>query len=220
MIGTFDRDFGKAESVQTSLNASRRYFWATKRFLDVAISLTLIVPFGVFCLLLLVLNPWYNRGPLFYTQIRMGKDCRAFRAIKFRSMVPVSNSAKSVRRHNEGIEHSRITRLGGILRKLRIDELPQILNVLRGDMSLIGPRPDTFSHAKVFCRTVPGYAARHLVRPGISGLAQVKQGYAVGIDATRMKTAYDLAYIQSADLLVDLRLVGATIVAVFSGRGV
>lgn len=100
------------------------------------------------------------------------------------------------------------------MRKTRIDELPQILNVLKGEMSLIGPRPDFYEHACVFVTTIPRYAERHVVRPGISGLAQVDLGYAVGSTATRKKVEKDLHYIQHAGFLMEARLFLATIVTV------
>ena len=112
-----------------------------------------------------------------------------------------------------------VTRLGAVLRKTRLDELPQILNVLRGDMSLIGPRPDCFHHARKFVRVVPGYRERHNVRPGISGLAQVTFGYAQGVDATVAKVNADLHYIRNASFAMDMKVFFRTIVTVLMFRG-
>ena len=207
------------EPVEFSLASDRRLYWVLKRGFDLGVSVLLLGPLVIFAAVLLILNPVFNKGPLFYVQTRMGRDCRPFATLKFRSMRVATPADGPARGHDDPIEHHRITALGGLLRKTRIDELPQILSVLKGDMSLIGPRPDTYSHAMVFCRTVPGYAARHVVRPGISGLAQVTQGYAVGVEATRVKTALDLRYVRSAGYWMDLSIVVKTIICVILRRG-
>lgn len=191
-------------------------FWAFKRSFDIIVSLLLLPLLMIFAVIVLVVNPFANRGPLIFVQIRMGRDCRAFRAYKFRTM----NSAKTVRRApNDPIETAEITKFGKFLRRTRIDELPQILNVLQGKMSLIGPRPDFFTHARAFVRTIPEYRDRHRIRPGISGLAQVELGYAEGFDATRSKAQADLYYIKNVSFMLDLRLVGKTIVTVLTKDG-
>ncbi|WP_232830858.1 sugar transferase [Tropicimonas sp. IMCC34011] len=191
-------------------------FWASKRLFDVGVSLLLLVPMIVLGVALLIVNPFLNPGPLFYRQVRMGQDCRAFWAIKFRSMRPAERISRSV---EDPVEIDRIMPLGHVLRRSRLDELPQVLNVLAGQMSLIGPRPDYFSHAKVFARSVPGYRERHRVRPGISGYAQVELGYAEGVDATRAKAAADLYYIRNASFALDTRLLFKTIRVVLGRKG-
>lgn len=168
-------------------------FLVVKRLFDVVLSLLLLPLLLLMITVLVCVNPWLNPGPLFYVQIRMGRERRAFAMIKFRSM----RRARARRGADDHLELDRISPFGGLLRKSRIDELPQILNVLRGDMSLIGPRPDVFAHARVFCRQVPGYRERHALRPGISGLAQVEHGYAEGVDATCEKASLDLLYIEN-----------------------
>ena len=112
-----------------------------------------------------------------------------------------------------------ITRLGQILRKTRLDELPQAINVLMGDMSLIGPRPDYFEHAKVYVGTVPGYRERHIVRPGISGYAQIEVGYAAGLETLQRKVSADLYYIRNASILFDLQIAWRTIMVVLLRKG-
>ena len=104
-------------------------------------------------------------------------------------------------------------------RSTRLDEVPQFFNVLRGEMSLIGPRPDYLPHARVYLETIPGYRARHRVLPGISGLAQTEVGYAQGIDATRRKVDADLIYIGNASISLDLWLTWRTIRTVLLGKG-
>ena len=193
-----------------------RSFRAAKRGVDIVVSLALL-PALVLCgMTLLLLNPIYNRGPLFFVQTRMGRGCRPFRAIKFRSM----SEAPTVRRAaDEPLETDRITPLGGIIRKFRIDELPQVLNVLKGDMSLIGPRPDFYDHALDYVQLVPGYRDRHAVRPGISGLAQTELGYIEGINATRRKVEVDLYYIRNTTLRLELWIFWRTLAVVLGRAG-
>ncbi len=171
---------------------------------------------GGVAVLLLVLNPWINPGPLLFRQTRMGRNLEPFNAIMFRSVLP---SDENTRAADDPIEIERITRLGSLIRRTRIDELPQVLNVLRGEMSMIGPRPDSFEHACCFLTEIPEYRARHAVLPGISGLAQVTLGYAEGIDATRAKVKADLAYIRNASAALELRIIWLTLVTVFVRKG-
>lgn len=175
-------------------------FLVAKRVFDVVFSLLLLPVLLICAIVLLALNPFYNRGPLFFIQPRMGRSCKAFKAVKFRSMRVVPKVERSA---DAPLEKDRITPLGGFLRKSRIDELPQILNVLRGDMSLIGPRPDYYNHAVQYLELIPGYRERHLVRPGISGLAQTELGYAEGVEATRRKVRADLYYITHRSLTLE-----------------
>jgi lipopolysaccharide/colanic/teichoic acid biosynthesis glycosyltransferase len=171
---------------------------------------------AVFSLLLLALNPWLNPGPLFYVQIRMGRNCNAFRAYKFRTMLPAGSIKRSP---TDPLELHRITWLGALVRKARIDELPQALNVIRGDMSLIGPRPDYFHHARHYLRNVADYRDRHAIRPGITGLAQVDLGYVSSLEGTARKVEQDLHYIENAGFLLDTRIALKTLVTVFSFCG-
>ena len=191
-------------------------FWRAKRLADIVVSLCLLPAVAIVAFALLLLNRRYNRGPLLYRQTRMGQDLAPFTAIKFRSMQPAPAVTRAV---DDPIEADRITPLGRILRKSRIDELPQVVNVLRGEMSLIGPRPDYFDHARQYVAQIPEYRLRHLVRPGISGLAQVTLGYAEGLDATRAKATADLAYIRNASFALEIRIFWLTLVTVFLRRG-
>lgn len=188
-----------------------------KRGFDLSFSTIVLLPAVlVVALALLVLNPFLNPGPLFYAQKRMGRGCRPFRAYKFRTM---DVRPRGIRGPDDPIEVDRIRPLGNWLRKSRFDELPQILNVYRGEMSLIGPRPDYFRHASRYLRTIPGYRERHDVLPGISGLAQVRHGYAAGQFATRRKTRTDLEYIRQRCFRLDMWIVWRTMVTVFRMRG-
>lgn len=191
-------------------------FTAAKRVFDIAVALVALPLIGAMALLLLVLNPIWNAGPLFYVQTRMGRDCRPFRAVKFRTMRP---AARISRGPDDPLEADRITPLGQVLRRSRIDELPQFLNVLAGHMSVIGPRPDYWDHAQHYIDSIPGYRQRHAVRPGITGLAQVESGYAEGVGATVEKTRQDLRYIRSGGLGMELYVLGRTLHVVFTGAG-
>ncbi|WP_425073963.1 sugar transferase [Sagittula sp. S175] len=175
-------------------------FRVAKRTFDIVMSILLLPVLVCVGIALLALNPSYNKGRLFYTQRRMGRGCQPFTAIKFRSMTDVPQVQRSA---DCPLETDRITRLGAFIRKSRIDELPQIINVLKGDMSLIGPRPDYYDHAVQFLDKVAGYRERHTVRPGISGLAQTELGYIEGVEATRRKVRADLYYIANASLRLE-----------------
>ena len=187
-----------------------------KLLFDMLGAVLLLLPMLVAAAALLLLNPFFNPGPLWFVQNRMGYRCRAFPAIKFRSM-----TVRSVRHRGafDPLETERITLLGRIIRRSRIDELPQIINVLRGEMSLIGPRPDAYDHAQVYLQNVPGYRRRHDVLPGITGLAQTEVGYVEGLAGLRRKVDADLRYMSNPTLRLELWIVWRTIVVVLARRG-
>ncbi len=189
-----------------------------KRSIDLFICGVLLLPAAlVTAVVILLLNRRYNPGPLFYVQRRMGYQCKPFHVVKFRTMLP----ADAVQRTAEGpLELDRITPLGSFLRKTRLDELPQIFNVIKGEMSLIGPRPDTYEFAAHYLDTVPGYRARHAVRPGISGFAQTEVGYVTGSAGTRLKVRADLHYIQNLSLAMELWLMWRTLTVVVFRKGI
>lgn len=193
-----------------------RLFWIAKRAFDVVISLMLFPVLAISVIVLSILNPFLNTGSLFFVQERMGKDCRPFNAFKFRSMTEVDQVERGP---DDPVERNRITVIGKFIRKCRLDELPQIYNVLRGDMSLIGPRPDYFPHAVSFKTNVRGYTERHIIRPGISGLAQVVLGYTEGTDETLKKVDLDHKYIRAASFTQETLLVYRTFLTVISGVG-
>ena len=161
-----------------------KLFWINKRIFDISVSILLLPLLFIIVIILPFINYFSNSGRLFFIQERMGKNCEVFHAIKFRTMVPVK---EITRKYDDPIETNRITFFGKFLRKSRIDELPQILNVLKGDMSLIGPRPDYYIHALEYLKSVKGYRDRHDIRPGITGLSQIRLGYAEGLEATAKK---------------------------------
>lgn len=179
-------------------------------------SLLLLPLVGLVAAILIMVNSRYNAGPLIYKQMRMGRNCEPFQALKFRSMVPTTRIARGA---DDPLEEDRITPLGRIIRKSRIDELPQIINVLKGDMSLIGPRPDFYEHAAQFVASVPGYRERHIVRPGISGLAQTEIGYIEGVAATKKKVAADHYYIMNSGFMLDTFVFWRTLIVVLRRAG-
>ncbi len=201
--------------VTTPAQTRSRSHWPKSAF-DLFLSIMLLVPLTVTTLVLLVFNPFFNRGSLLFLQERMGRDCQPFTAIKFRTMRPEDNTQRGA---FDTLEVDRISRFGLFLRRTRLDELPQIINVLRGEMSLIGPRPDSYAHAQVYLKTVPDYADRHQVLPGISGLAQTEIGYVDGLDGIHHKVRADLDYIANADLRVDLWITWRTLCVVVGRKG-
>jgi lipopolysaccharide/colanic/teichoic acid biosynthesis glycosyltransferase len=191
-------------------------FWATKRALDLAASLIALPALLALAAALVLVNPLWNPGPVFFRQPRMGRHGTAFTIVKFRTM---RATPRMLRGPADPLETDRITPLGRWLRRLRLDELPQVVNVLRGEMSLIGPRPDCLEHARAYCERIPGYRDRLAVRPGISGLAQVTLGYAEGLGPTRSKAALDRTYIARASWTLEARIALATLRVIATGFG-
>lgn len=194
------------------------WFWTLKRLLDVAGASLGMSVVGALALYLLVANPRRNPGPLFFAQTRMGRDGRPFTAYKFRTMLPAAPGGVA-RGPEDGVELDRITELGAWLRATRLDETPQFVNVLRGEMSLIGPRPDVYEHALIYASAFPAYRRRHAVRPGISGLAQVRMGYAEGLAMARRKACKDLAYIRRAGWRTEAAVLRRTFWVLRTGFG-
>jgi lipopolysaccharide/colanic/teichoic acid biosynthesis glycosyltransferase len=194
----------------------RRTFLVSKLVFDKAVSVLCLPVIALVALVLLMLNPFFNPGPLFFSQTRMGRYGKPFEMIKFRTMIAVDQIQRT---HDEGVETSRITPLGRILRKNRIDELPNMLNVLRHEMSIIGPRPDAWDHAVAYSEAIPAYARRHVVFPGITGLAQVRQGYAEGVNQTWAKVRLDRVYIRHQGFRTELQIIFDTIRVVLTGFG-
>ena len=202
--------------VNAQYSYRNKLFWINKRIFDIVISLFLLPLLFTIGIMLLVFNLLFNPGRLFFIQKRMGKNCEFFFVIKFRTM---SNVKEITRKYDDPIETNRITPLGGVLRKMRIDELPQILNVLKGDMSLIGPRPDYYLHALEYLENVEGYRERHTVRPGITGLSQIRLGYVETLEATSKKTSIDNYYIQNLSYIIELKIILNTILIIIRGMG-
>lgn len=190
---------------------------ALKRTLDIVVSATILflgLPIWLLVSLAIRLD---SKGPVFYSQERVGKDERRFRIIKFRSMGEDAEVASGPVWANK--EDPRVTNVGKVLRKLRLDEIPQLVNVLDGDMSLVGPRPERPFFVEQLSKEIPLYKRRLKVRPGITGWAQVKHKYDESIDDVRKKVQYDLFYIENMSLRMDFKILLNTIAVVFLGKG-
>jgi lipopolysaccharide/colanic/teichoic acid biosynthesis glycosyltransferase len=156
-----------------------------------------------------------SRGPMLFRQDRLGVGGRPFPLFKFRTMHQMGRGPSEWVRDNG----HRITRVGKWLRRFRLDELPQLVNVLRGEMNLVGPRPHPVTNGRLFMACIPHYRLRSVVRPGITGWAQIKHGYANGLDEETEKMRYDLFYITHRSFLLDLRILIATLgLVLWDGR--
>ena len=165
--------------------------------------------------LVAILVKFDSPGPVFFIQERVGLRGRIFRLIKFRTMYGPPPEGHSVWLRDDC---PRITRLGRWLRDLHLDELPQFVNVLRGDMDMVGPRPEMACNVQTMTEQIPYYGLRHTVRPGVTGWAQIKQGYSVSQAEVTEKMRYDLYYIKHLSLWLDLRILLATARIVLFGR--
>jgi lipopolysaccharide/colanic/teichoic acid biosynthesis glycosyltransferase len=156
-----------------------------------------------------------DRGPVFFAQTRVGKNHVPFRLLKLRTMHAAQTEGAPYTQPND----TRITRVGRFLRNTRLDELPQLWNVLRGEMSLIGPRAEWVRLVENYEREVPCYYFRHLVKPGITGWAQVNYPYGASLEDTTRKLEYDLYYIRHFSFLLDASIVLKTIHIMLFGKG-
>jgi lipopolysaccharide/colanic/teichoic acid biosynthesis glycosyltransferase len=192
----------------------QQWYTTLKRLLDTLGSLVLLIVLSPVLLLaglaVLVSMGW----PVIFGQERLGKDMRPFKVHKFRTMVRDAE-AESGPVLAEA-EDPRVTPVGRFLRRYRIDELPQLINILVGEMSFVGPRPERGFFANDFVREIPGYRERFRIKPGATGLAQVSGGYAT---TPERKLKYDLIYMYHQNLLMDVRIVADTVRVVLTGRG-
>jgi len=186
------------------------------RFSDVIISvfgllgLSLMIPF------LFLTNMIANKGPLFYTQDRVGKKGNIFKIYKLRSMVVNAEKDGAVWADKND---SRVTVFGKFLRKTRLDEFPQFINILKGEMSVIGPRPERPVFVDQLANEIPFYPTRHIVKPGLTGWAQVNTSYGASVDESLLKLQYDLYYIKHRNVFLDLNIVIKTLSTVLFFRG-
>jgi exopolysaccharide biosynthesis polyprenyl glycosylphosphotransferase len=188
-----------------------------KRILDILVSIFVLVVFSPFFFIIAMAIKFDSRGPVLYVQERVGYRGRVFKLYKFRSMVidaekqsgPVWASQKD----------TRITRVGLLLRKMRMDELPQMYNILKGDMSLVGPRPERLFFVEKLKKKIPYYQLRLKIKPGLTGWAQIKHRYDSSLDDVKEKLKYDLYYIENMSLNMDFKILLATIFVVFEMKG-
>jgi len=191
-----------------------------KRMIDIGVSLTALVVLSPVLLLVALLIRLDSPGPALFNQVRWGKDCRKIRVYKFRSMRTDLGDATGVAQTVQN--DPRITRIGAIIRKTNIDELPQLLNVLKGDMSLVGPRCHAIGMLAAgipYEDLVPNYHHRHSVKPGMTGLAQMRglRGPTDRPGKARARIASDLYYIDNFSVLLDLRIMFGTVLAELRG---
>ena len=189
----------------TSVKQSMAVRDGYKRIFDLTvifIAYALFFPLWLIVWILVPLAIWVeDRGPVFYAQERVGRYGKHFRVLKFRTMI--QNAESRTGQVWAAEDDPRLTRTGKLLRRLHLDEIPQIINVIRGEMSLVGPRPERPTLAEEFARTVPGFSARLRVRPGIAGLAQVRGSYWTD---PGYKLKYDNLYIETMNPCLDLKL--------------
>jgi sugar transferase (PEP-CTERM system associated) len=188
----------------------------TKRITDLALSIIALALLSPFILVISILIKIDSRGPVFYKQERVGERGKIFKLLKFRSMVEGAEANGPVW---AGKNDDRITRIGRWIRKWRLDEIPQMVNVLKGEMSFVGPRPERAYFVEKLREEIPFYDQRFYVKPGITGVAQVKYQYGASKEDALEKLKYDLYYIKNLSPLFDLLIIFETIKVVLSGKG-
>lgn len=184
-----------------------------KRMMDVLISVIGLAVTAPILVLVIILIKLESPGAAIYKQVRVGQNGKYFEVLKLRSMVinAEKNGAQWAKKNDP-----RVTRIGAFIRKTRIDELPQFINVLKGEMSVIGPRPERPSFTAEFNREIPGFVERLTVKPGLTGWAQVNGGYDI---TPKEKFTLDMYYIKNANLLLDLKIILKTFRVVLTGEG-
>jgi lipopolysaccharide/colanic/teichoic acid biosynthesis glycosyltransferase len=190
-----------------------------KSVLDRVLALVLLIAFAPLMGLIALLIRLDSPGPALFFQDRMGFHGRPIRVVKFRSMRHVAGGGADRGSAITRLNDDRITRLGHLLRRTRLDELPQLVNVLLGEMSFIGPRPEALQLSTWYEQEIPYYRYRHIVKPGISGWAQVNQGHVADVHAVRAKLQYDFFYIRHFSPWLDLLILMRTVTIMFTGFG-
>ncbi|WP_137940053.1 TIGR03013 family XrtA/PEP-CTERM system glycosyltransferase [Chitinivorax sp. B] len=188
-----------------------------KRIFDLSASFLLLLVASPFMLLTALAIKLEDQGPVLYSQERVGQNEQVFTIFKFRSMR--TDSEKDGRPRWAQTNDDRITRVGKLIRLLRIDELPQIINVLRGDMSFVGPRPERPFFVSKLEAEIPYYAMRHCMKPGITGWAQVRYAYGATVEDSKEKLQYDLYYVKNHSLFLDILILIETVQVVLWGKG-
>jgi exopolysaccharide biosynthesis polyprenyl glycosylphosphotransferase len=188
-----------------------------KRLADLGVAILLLVLTAPLMLLVAIAIRYDSPGAILYRQERVGYRGRRFQVLKFRSMV--QNAESDGRAIWAAERDSRVTRVGRLIRLVRIDELPQLINVMRGEMSMIGPRPERPVFVEQLNRVIPSYDDRHNFKPGITGWAQVNYRYGSSIEDAKYKLEYDLYYIANWSVLFDLRILGMTLGVVMLCKG-
>ena len=186
------------------------------RFFDVLISSIGIVGLLILLPILLLMNLVANRGPLLYTQERVGRKGKCFKIYKLRSMVVNAEKNGAVWAEKNDM---RVTKFGKFLRKTRLDEFPQFFNILKGEMSVIGPRPERPIFVEELSKEIPFYPTRHIIKPGLTGWAQVNTSYGATVEDSLRKLQYDLYYIKHRNVFLDLNIAIKTLSTIIFYRG-
>jgi sugar transferase (PEP-CTERM system associated) len=193
------------------------YRTAVKRIFDILCSLVLILLAAPIMVITAIVIKLESQGPIFYRQERVGYNSKTFKVSKFRSMR--TDAEKDGKPRWATAQDDRVTRVGHIIRRLRIDELPQLFNVLNGDMSLVGPRPERPFFVEQLTNEIPYYAVRHSIKPGVTGWAQVRYQYGSTIEDSQEKLQYDLYYVKNHSLFLDFVILFETVGVVLTGKG-
>ncbi|AUC84409.1 sugar transferase [Polaribacter sp. ALD11] len=202
--------------INFSKNNSNRFYLFGLRLVDIIVSFFGLILFLMISPLILIGNLFANKGPLFYSQERVGQNGKVFKIFKLRSMVTNAEENGAVWAQKNDV---RVTAFGKFLRNTRLDEVPQFFNILKGEMSIIGPRPERPKFVKDLEGQIPFYAIRHVVRPGLTGWAQVNYPYANTIEEQETKLRYDLYYIKERNAFLDFKILIKTITTVLFYRG-
>jgi lipopolysaccharide/colanic/teichoic acid biosynthesis glycosyltransferase len=192
----------------------RARYGRAKRIFDVPLALAGVVVLALVAPIVWLANLAGNRGPLLYRQERVGKGGRTFTLVKLRTMIPGEASGAWTTEADP-----RITPVGRVLRRTHVDELPQVLNILRGDLGVVGPRPEQPHYVAELTDKLPFYRLRHVVRPGLTGWAQVKYGYAGSESAALEKLQYEFWYLRHQSLRTDARIIGRTARSILGSEG-
>lgn len=202
-----------------NVNSSQKHIYTVlKRIMDIIVSLPLALISLIFYPIIFILIKFEDQGPFFYFPERIGRNNKIIKLVKLRTMTQIPSDGGEW-----GKDKNKVTKVGKFLRKWRIDELPQLWNVLKGDVSLIGPRPEFVSAVEEYEKEIPHYGIRHLIKPGLSGWAQIYQKesphHETDIKLTREKLSYDLFYIKNRSFLIDLKIALKTIKTLVSRQG-
>jgi len=197
----------------------RMRYTRAKRVLDLALGLVGLLGLAVLIPVVAILNLVMNRGPLFYRQPRIGKNGITFDILKFRTMQTHPDTNQEGVGEWTSLDDPRVTSFGRVLRTTHLDELPQVWNILRGDLSVVGPRPEQPRYVEELSKSIPFYDMRHMIRPGLTGWAQVKYGYAGDASDAVEKLQYEFYYLRRQSIGLDLRIVGRTVRAVLGHDG-
>ena len=199
-----------------SRSNQNHFYLSIVRFFEIVFSLTGLLIGVIILPIILIGNLFGNRGKLFYTQERVGKNGKIFNIVKYRTMVKNAELEGAV---FATINDNRVTPFGKIMRKSRMDEIPQFINILKGDMAVIGPRPERPIFVNEIAEVMPFYETRHVIKPGLTGWAQVNYSYGATIDDSLIKLQYDLYYIKHRSIFLDVNIIFKTLSTVLLYRG-